>query len=73
MPRSKAAELRNLSGLELSEKRRGLEKELFNLRQKKVSGQLDKPHFFKMIKRQIAQLHTIQSENSRPEKKNAAV
>ena len=57
--RHKAAELRNLSLPELDAKKSALDKELFELRQKKVTGQLDKPHFFKIARKQIAQIHTI--------------
>ncbi|MBI3252728.1 MAG: 50S ribosomal protein L29 [Candidatus Omnitrophica bacterium] len=64
--RVKAKDLRNLSGAELDQKRQALEKELFGLREKKIVGQLDKPHLFKLFKRQIAQIHTV-----RQEKKNA--
>ncbi|OGW92313.1 MAG: 50S ribosomal protein L29 [Omnitrophica bacterium RIFCSPHIGHO2_02_FULL_63_14] len=62
----KARELRNLSVAELQQKRDALDKQLHALRQKKVTGQLDKPHFFKRLRRQIAQLHTLERE-----KKNA--
>jgi large subunit ribosomal protein L29 len=62
MSRVKAKDLRNLSADELRQKREALEKELFELRQKKVTGQLDKPHFFKNARRQIAQVSTIERE-----------
>ena len=72
MSRVKANDLRGLSGDELNQKRAGLEKELQDLRQKKVTGQLDKPHFFKIVRRQIAQVHTIEREkqNADTNKKN---
>ena len=66
MSRVKARDLRGLSAVELDQKRESLEKELQGLRQKKVTGQLDKPHFFKQLRRQIAQVHTVERE-----KKNA--
>ena len=67
MSKVKAAELRSLSAQELEQKKSGIEKELFDLRQKKVGGQLDKPHFFKQLRRQIARINTIEGE-----KKNAS-
>ena len=58
----KGRDLRGLSAVELEQKHLALEKELQELRQKKVTGQLDKPHFFKNLRRQIAQVNTIQRE-----------
>ena len=62
MSRVKAKDLRGLSVEELNQKRGALEKELQDLRQKKVTGQLDKPHFFKQLRRQIAQVNTVERE-----------
>ena len=62
MSQSKAKDLRGLSKEELLQKKDTLEKELHGLRQKKVTGQLDKPHFFKRARRQIAQILTIVRE-----------
>lgn len=62
MNKIKFNELKNLSQPELTQKKNSLEKELFELRQKRASGQLDKPHFFKAIRRQIAQINTLQKE-----------
>ena len=66
MSRAKAKDLRGLSSAELDQKRQGLQKELFDLQQKKITGQLDKPHQFKSARRQIAQVNTLIRE-----KKNA--
>lgn len=62
MSQPKARDLRDLSREELDQKKKALEKELFELRQKKVTGQLDKPHLFKQARRQIARVNTIQRE-----------
>ncbi len=62
MSRVKAKDLRGLSSQELDQKRQALQKELFELQQKKVTGQLDKPHLFKSMHRQIAQVNTIVRE-----------
>ena len=63
----KAKDLRNLSQGELLEKRRGFEKNLFDLRQKQVTGQLDKPAEFKKSRRQVARINTLlrEAENAR--------
>lgn len=60
----KARDLRNLSAEELNQKTAALEKELHELRQKKITGQLDKPHRFKQLRRQVAQVNTIKKEMS---------
>ncbi len=62
MSRVKAKDIRGLSIEELNQKQETLEKELQELRQKKVTGQLDKPHTFKTARRQIAQINTIRRE-----------
>ncbi len=62
MSKVKVKDLRSLSPLELEHKKETFEKELYELRQKKVSGQLDKPHQFKEVRRQIARINTIQRE-----------
>ena len=58
----KGKDVRGLSAVELDLKQETLEKELRDLRQKKVTGQLDKPHAFKAARRQIAQINTIRRE-----------
>lgn len=63
MSQAKAKDLRGLSKQELLQKKNALERELHELRQKKVTGQLDKPHFFKRARRQIAQILTIVRES----------
>ena len=62
MSQAKAKDLRGLSLQELLQKKSALEKELHELNQKKVSGQLDKPHIFKQTRRQIAQILTLAKE-----------
>ncbi|MGH7198488.1 MAG: 50S ribosomal protein L29 [Candidatus Omnitrophota bacterium] len=64
MSKVKVGELRNLSVQELEQKKGSLRKELFDLRQKRVGGQLDKPHFFKQLRRQIARINTIEREKA---------
>lgn len=62
MSQVKAKDLRGLSQQELLQKKADLEKELRELNQKKISGQLDKPHHFKRARRQIAMILTITRE-----------
>ena len=71
MARVKAQEFRGLTAQELDQKKFALEKDLFDLRQRRVSGQLEKPHLFKQIKRQVAQIHTLkrEQENAQRNKK----
>ena len=71
MSRLKVNELRGLSLQELQTKESALQKDLFDLRQKKITGQLDKPHQFKAVRRQIAQVNTLKKEkqNDKPQPK----
>ena len=62
MSKVKVNELRNLTIEELEQKKGALNKDLFDLRQKRSSGQLDKPHLFKSLRRQVAQINTLQNE-----------
>lgn len=62
MALTKGKELRGLSADELKQKREALEKGLNELRQKQITGQLEKPHQFKLMRRQIAQINTIEKE-----------
>ena len=62
MSRAKARDLRGLSADELDQKLEALAKEMQDFRQKKITGQLDKPHFFKLLRRQVAQVRTVQRE-----------
>ena len=62
MSQVKAKDLRGLSLDELNLKLAGLQKELLELRQKKITGQLDKPHAFKIARRQVAKVNTILRE-----------
>ncbi|OGW81832.1 MAG: 50S ribosomal protein L29 [Omnitrophica bacterium RIFCSPHIGHO2_02_FULL_51_18] len=64
MSRGKVKELRGLSAAELVQKKFALQKELFDLGQKKLVGQLDKPHLFKITRRQIAQVNTLLRETN---------
>ncbi|MBU5668889.1 50S ribosomal protein L29 [Peptoniphilus sp. MSJ-1] len=55
----KAKEIRNLSSEELNNKVNELKNELFNLRFRLATGQLDNPSSIKTVKRDIARVKTI--------------
>ncbi len=56
MPLVKAKQLKELSAEELIQRLQRLRKEQFELGQKKEIGQLDRPHRFGHIRREIAQI-----------------
>jgi large subunit ribosomal protein L29 len=58
----KAADLRQHSSEELTQKTAALRKELFELTQKREVGQLDRPHRMRQIRREIAQIMTVKNE-----------
>ena len=55
-------ELKNLSDSQINERLVELKKELFTLRLKKATRQAIKPHLFRIHRRNVAQLLTLQSE-----------
>ena len=57
-------EFKNLNNSQVLEKIEELRKELFDLRFKKATRQLNETHKFKIIKRQIAQLMTLSKDQS---------
>jgi len=59
----KIQELRVLSRDELLQKEKSLKEELFKLNMQRYSGRVEKPHMFSLIKRDIAKIETILSEN----------
>lgn len=58
----KVKELRDKSNEELVHELRELNSELFNLRSRKATGQLDKPHRFREVRKTIARIKTIFKE-----------
>ena len=68
----KAKELRELSSDELTQRVSRLRKEYFELLQKKETGQLDRPHRFSHIRREIGQIMTVLGEQSKAGVKSAA-
>jgi large subunit ribosomal protein L29 len=59
---STAAELRELSDVELHERLDEGREELFNLRFQIVTGQLDNPQRIAEVKREVARVLTVQRE-----------
>lgn len=55
----KANEIRNMSSEDLNNKVTELKNELFNLRFRLATGQLDNPSSIKNVKRDIARVKTI--------------
>ena len=58
----KIKEFRDKSDDELMHEIRDLRAELFNLRSRKATGQLDKPHRFGEVRQNIARIETIFKE-----------
>ena len=57
-------EFKKLNSSEITEKINQLRKELFNLRFKQATRQLNETHQFKIIKKQVAQLLTLSRAQS---------
>jgi large subunit ribosomal protein L29 len=60
----KAAELRELSDAELSEKHDQFKQELFDLRFALVTGQLDNPNRLRQVRHDIARVLTVQRQRA---------
>ena len=58
----KVNEIREMSAGELNQKLASLKEELFNLRFKLATGQLENPMRIKEVKKTIARIKTIQRE-----------
>jgi len=58
----KLQELRNLSKEDLSIKLTNCKEELAKLNYLKTSGQIDKPHRFKILRKTIARINTLLKE-----------
>jgi large subunit ribosomal protein L29 len=58
----KASDLRNKNEAELREELTGLLREQFNLRMQHATGQLDKNHRLKVVRRDIARVKTVLNE-----------
>ena len=61
----KINDLRKKSETELAEELLGLRKEQFNLRMQRATGQLSRPDQFDKVRKSIARIKTLLSEQSR--------
>ncbi|MFC1658501.1 50S ribosomal protein L29 [Candidatus Omnitrophota bacterium] len=61
---TKARDLRNLSKEELKAKMSSSNQELFKLNQQRYSGNVEKPHLFKQLRKDIARIKTILNEGA---------
>jgi len=69
--KTKARDLRQLTAKELKEKALGLEEELFNLRFQAKMGQLSNPLRLRIVRKDVALVKTLVTENALGEKKAA--
>ena len=58
----KAKEIHNMTNDELATKLAGLKEELFNLRFRHATGQLENPNVLKTVKKDIAKVKTVLRE-----------
>ncbi|MGE9289476.1 MAG: 50S ribosomal protein L29 [Puniceicoccales bacterium] len=68
----KSKEARELSVVEIEKKIRDSRTELVNLRLRKQTGQVEKPHLLREIRRDLARLQTILNEKKAAESSSAA-
>ena len=61
----KVNEIRDLSAEELNQKLSSLKEELFNLRFQLATGQLENPMRIKEVKKTIARIKTVQTEQAK--------
>jgi large subunit ribosomal protein L29 len=61
----RAKEIRDLTVEEVRQKERELAEELFRLRLRKSTGQLDNPMRLRTVRRDVARIKTIQHERAR--------
>lgn len=61
----KINEIRELSIKELTDRKRELKEEVFNLRMQQQSGQLEKPSQLRELRREIARVETIATDKKR--------
>ncbi len=60
----KTSQIREMTPEERRQKLSELTEELFRLRFQASSGQIEKPHLIKQVKRDIARMHTIIKEGT---------
>jgi len=62
----KIVEIKELTAKELLSRKRELREQLFHLRVQQQSGQLEKPHMLRTLRRNIAKIETVLTEKTRP-------
>ena len=65
----KASQIREMTREELEQKYRELREEHFKLRFQAASGQIEKPHLLRSVRRDIARVLTIINEKQTPVEK----
>lgn len=60
----KPNEIRNMTEAEIEQKLLSLKEQLFKLRMEVTTGHMERPHRFRMIKRDVARCNTILKEKS---------
>jgi len=60
----KAQELREKSADELNEQLQGLLREQFQMRMRKVTGQLGQTHLLKQLRRDVARIKTVLNDKA---------
>ncbi len=61
----KIADIKELTAKELLSRKRELREEVFNLRIQQKSGQLEKPHMIRALRRNVARIETVFSQKTR--------
>ena len=61
----KLSDMRQLSGADFAKEIESRKKELMELRFQAATGQLAQPHRVRQLRREVAQLNTIRSEQAR--------
>lgn len=60
----RASEVRDMTGEEIREKARELDEELFRLRLRRGTGQLEDPMQIRKVRRDVARVKTVQHERA---------
>lgn len=61
----KIADIKELTAKELLTRKRELRDEVFNLHVQQQSGQLEKPHMLRNLRRNVARIETVLSQKAR--------
>lgn len=67
----KMSEIRDLTPKELLTRRHELRQELFNLRVQQASGQLERPHLIRQIRRDLARIETVLTQKTKANSANS--